>query len=1135
MSKTFLKNTLRDIGRTKARFISIMLIIMLGVGFFVGVNSTAPSMYAVVDEFYKETNLMDIRLISTVGFSKEDVETVSTIEGVEDVMPSYFCDVLTKGDTGSVIRLHAIPQAYKDNKEINSTTLKEGRMPQSANEIVVGASQFGDYSLGDTISFFSPTEGEDLTDMLINTEFEIVGIADSPLYISFERGSTNVGSGKIAAYMMIPMENFCVERYTDLYVTFSELRKFTPYSSEYEELCDELREKLGFVGDTRSQVFVKEELEPARASVDEAQVTLEKEKAKAEKELTLAQNKIDEGRTTLQREMLSAQSTLAGAKQQIEEGALELRIAKEEFQRKTAQALEDFAKTETQLAKGEQAIYNAKAEIKESLFESVQAFGITQEQFENFYGDKDMLSTQDIETMGAYAQIFKTSAQAQLKEVQEYLVSLEEELFAQGIDPETNEDYIAIKARTEELENKVSALDEFINSGKAQLILATETILTQEAELDFAQEQLKEGKITFEGEVKQAEAKFAQAEGELESAWAEYFASMKTLEANHAQAEDELEKAQEELDSKAKQAQEEFEEAETQLSVALEKLDSVPEPQWICNTRGNNPGYSTYSDDVARVVAVGKVFPIFFLLVAVLVCVTTMTRLIEEQRSDLGAFTTLGYTKRSIIAKYIVYCISATLTGSAVGILLGVVSIPYVIFNAYRMLYSSLPELILTIDVFGGVAATIVASLCTSGVAYVTCNSLLKKEPATLLRPKAPKPGKRIFLERVDFIWSKLGFFSKVTVRNIFRYKARFFMTILGVAGCTALIVAGLGLYGSINDVVDKQFGEVFSYDGVIALENGSSESEMLMEELTSDKRIESAVLCRQTLVTVNTSEISYHDDTYIFVPENIQEFEKLVHLQQRKNGEKIEIDNKGVVLSEKLANNLGVSVGDEVAVVDNGVKVRLDVEGICENYLYGYAYISPEVYAENFTTEPEYNMIVFSQDKVKEVQGETLSTEYLAKDGVLGISLVADSVRTFGDMIGSLNYVVLVMLVCAGALAFVVLYNLTNINIAERKREISTLKVLGFRNTETSAYIYRENLLLSILGTGVGLVLGVWLLRFIISTVEIDMLMFGREVHFMVFIISAVLTLVFAAIVNIIMHFRIKKIDMVESMKSVE
>ncbi|MBQ4568583.1 MAG: ABC transporter permease [Ruminococcus sp.] len=1134
MSKMLFKNMLRDIGRTKARFISIMLIIMLGVGFLVGVNSTAPSMYAVVDEYYADKNLMDFRLISTVGFSEEDVKAVENTEGVEDVMPSYFCDVLTKGDTGSVIRLHAIPKKFGDYKEINSLTLKEGRMPQAPNETVIGASRFGDYELGDTISFFSPTEDADLSQMLSVTEFKIVGVVDSPLYISFERGSTNVGSGKVSAYMMIPMESFCADRYTDLYVTFGELRGLEPYSEEYSDLRDKLGERLELTSDTRVQTFVREEVESAQASIDEAKATLQSERSKAEKGFAEAQDELDAGRKALQEETSSAQKTLAAAKEKIDAGALELHSGKEEFAAEIAKAQQDIENTEAQLKKGEEEISNAKKDMKEGILSVAQKFGISREQIEAFYGEKDMLSAEDVESVAAYARIYKVSVEAQLKEAEEDLDLLLAQLKAQGIDPAENPKYISALELRDALSEKLFALLDFIDNGASQLLLAVETIATQESTLNTAKAQLSEATAALDAEIQQAEKKFAQAEAELESAWEEYTLGVKALETNQKEAEALLEKAQQEIDSKSAEAESEFEKAEEELKKAQQELDSIPEPQWLCNTRDSSPGYSSYEDDVERVTAVGKVFPIFFLLVAVLVCVTTMTRLIEEQRSDLGAFTTLGYRKSSITAKYIAYCISATVVGSAVGILLGIFSIPFVIFNAYRMLYSSLPKLVLTVDAGSAVIAIVVAMLCTSGVAYLTCRSLLRKEPATLLRPKAPKPGKRIFLEHVGFIWSRLGFFSKVTVRNIFRYKVRFFMTVLGVAGCTALIVAAFGLYGSINDVIDKQFGKVFTYDAVAAVDSDTSEAEF-KEHFMSDSRIDSAVRCRQTLVAVNSTERGYYDDTYICVPENMQEFEKMVHLQQRKGGDKIEIGTKGVVLSEKLARNMGVWVGDKVSVVEKGVKVRPEVVGICENYLYGYVYMSPELYAEYFGEAPEYNVVMFTKAEDADILSDAMAEEFLAKDFVRGISFVEDSIKAFSEMIGSLNYVVLVMLVCAGALAFVVLYNLTNINIAERKREISTLKVLGFKDTETSAYIYRENLLLSLLGTGAGLVLGVWLLRFIISTVEIDMLMFGREIHFTVFIISAVLTLVFAAIVNIIMHFRIKKIDMVESMKSVE
>lgn len=1134
MSKMLVKNTLRDIGRTKARFISIMLIILLGVGFLVGINSTAPSMYAVVDEYYAESNLMDFRVISTVGFTEEDVQAVKAIEGVDDVMPSYVCDVLTKGDTGSVIRLYGMPTAYGENDPINTLTLEEGRFPEKANEIVIGDSNFGDYTLGDTISFFSPIDGEDLSDSLANTEYEIVGIVNSPLYISFERGASNVGSGKVAAYMMIPAENFTIDRYTELYITFSALRAYEPYSEGYESLRESILDTLEHTADLREQAFAEEEIEPAQASLDEAQATFDSEKAKAEKELEDAQQKIDDARVTMEEEISSAENTLEDARLQIEAGRQELSQQKEEYSKAISAAEQELADAEEQLSRGETQIADAKAEMKESLFDSVSVLGITSEQFGELYGNRDMLSVEDVENLTLYAQLYKASAEGKLEAADDALKQLEDALTSAGVDPATNDEYISAKAQRDSLAETVDVLDIFLTSGKTELINAINTISAQEETLAQGKDELKKAKAELNAGKKQAEAQFSEAQEQLDLAWEEYLAGVKTLEESRAQAEAELEDAQKELDSKSLEAQEQFLKAENELLDAKNKLESIGEPKWYCYTRDNNPGYSTYVDNVERIGAVGKVFPVFFLLVAVLVCVTTMSRLVEEQRGDIGALTTLGYKKRDIILKYVAYAVSATLVGAGAGIAVGLVTIPYVLFNAYGMLYSSLPGLILTLDVGSAVISTLVAILCTATVAFVTCYSLLRKEPASLLRPKAPKPGKRIFLERVKFIWKRLSFFSKVTVRNIFRYKVRFLMTVVGVAGCTALIVAALGLYGSINDVVDKQFGEVFEYDAVVALES-DADGVAVKEQILSDERMGEIALCRQTLATVQTSKIGFTDDTYICVPESIEDFSKIVNIKDRKSGDKIDFGTEGVILTEKLAKSLSVSVGDKVTVVDDNIKVVLPVEGICENYLYGYAYMSPQVYEKNFGAEAKYNLIMCTKTQGQTFDTEQIGTDYLNIEGVLGISFVSDSEESFNDMIGSLNYVVLVMLVCAGALAFVVLYNLTNINIAERKRELSTLKVLGFKNMENTAYIYRENVLMCVFGTLAGLVLGVWLLNFIIATVEIDMLMFGREIHFAVYLVAAVLTLLFAAIVNVIMHFRIKKIDMVESLKSVE
>lgn len=1134
MNKMLMKNTMRDIRKTKARFISIMLIIMLSVGFLVGINSVSPSMMAVAKEYYAQQNLMDFRLISTVGFTQEDVSAVAEIDGVKDVMPSYFMDVLPVGETGNVVRLYALPESYEDYGVINEITLREGRLPQADNEIVIGSGGLGEFDIGSKISFTSPVKDDDLSDTLKYTEFEIVGIIDSPMYISFERGSTNVGSGKVAAYMMIPKGNFLMERYTDLYVTFSALYGVSPYSQEYNTIRDTIKKTLEGVADVRIEAFNNEEIVSAQASIDEAKTTLSDEREKADDEIEKAQKQIDDGYETLYSEESRTRNTLASAKSQIDSGKAELESNKTLFNNTISDAKAEIEKNEEELSAGEKSITEAKSTLKETLFDSISKLGVTREQYESFYAGRDMLSKEDIELIAGLAQMYRGKIASSLASSQTALATLEAELTSAGQDPMANPEYLALKQQCDTLSDALVSVDTFLATGKDELISTIDTITSQEETIKKGREDLESAKTTLDEQQAQGLAAISQAEADISKAQAQYDSGVAQLESTVASTKEKLQSAQEELDGKKSEADGEFLKAEGEISDAQSTLDSIPTPEWLCHTRSNNPGYDAYVDDVGRVAAVGKVFPVFFMLVAILVCVTTMSRLVEEQRGDIGALTTLGYRRKDIIAKYIIYSLSATVLGSALGIVWGLPSIPYVIYNAYRMLYSSMPALILTMSTGSAVVAILVAMLCTSSVALLTCYSLLCKNPATLLRPKAPKPGKRIFLEKVKFIWNRLGFFSKVTVRNIFRYKARFFMTVIGVAGCTALVFAALGLYSSINDVVSKQFGEIFNYDVVVALED-SSKAQDVKGLLSADERIEDVSLCRQNLAAVMGPWGKYTDDTYIYVPESVDEFKKIVDLHERRSGEKIEIGESGVVLTEKLAGNLKLSVGDTVKVEDKGVRAELTVSGICENYLYGYAYMSPKVYEENFGFAPEYNMFMCTETAKGKVAHSEMGEAFLKEEGVLGVSFIEDNTATFYEMIGSLDYVVLVMLVCAGALAFVVLYNLTNINIAERKREISTLKVLGFKNTETSAYIYRENLVLTLVGASGGLVLGIWFLKFIIKTVEIDMLMFGREMHFMSFVIAFVLTVVFSVIVNFVMHLRIKKIDMIESLKSVE
>lgn len=1135
MSKMLLRNTLRDISKTKARFVSIMLIIMLGVGFLVGINSTAPSMYAVAEDYYRETNLCDFRLISTVGFTEDDVEAVKNTEGVKDVMPSYFTDVLLSGDSGEVVRLFAVPEAYKENDCINKLVLREGRFPESADEIVIGGGGFGDFSIGKKLTFEAPVKGEDLSKNLAYSEFTVVGVVDSPMYISFERGATNVGSGKVSAYMLIPSESFSVERYTELYVTGEDLSDVAPYSEEYENARDILKEKLEATGEKRKEAFSKYQIGFAQASLDEAKLTLENEKARTEKELSDAQVKIDEGRAQFFREIKNAKETLADAKKQIEDGKIQLSEKKQEFELQTKLAEEKIAQGEKDLAKAKEEITLAKAQMKEEIFSAVSGMGISREQFDYLYGDRDMLSVKDVYVLTGIVKGYKGTVDSKIFGLKVLIKEMEERFSLSGKDPESVEEYTKAVSRLAELTAESEKLGVFLDTGKDELLSAVKTlnnadaqIVSSEEELSNAKAELEKGKITAKAEFEKAAQEFVQAEED-------YKAGVAELEIKEQETLKELAKSQEELDKSKKHAEREFEKAWKELRKAQKELDNIANPVWYINTRNDNPGYSSYADNVERVNAVGKVFPVFFMLVAVLVCVTTLSRLVEEQRADIGALTTLGYRKKDVYFKYIAYALSATVIGSVVGIAFGVPVIPTVIFTAYKMLYTSMPSLILKLNWSGAVIATLIAMLCTTAVAFFTCNALLKNKPATLLRPKAPKAGKRIFLERLGFVWNKMSFFAKVTARNIFRYKARFFMTVVGVAGCTALIFSAFGLYESINAVMDTQFSEIFTYDLIIAADDSVEYNTDLKEKVFSDKRFDEKALCSQTVITAKNGDKVFDTDTYLAIPESIDDYTKIVNLRNRKTGEQIDFPTDAAVVTEKLAKSLGVAVGDTITVAEGVKEVEFTVSGICENYLYGYVFISPELYEQSFEKEAEFNLFMCTAAENVFFDEDALGKDYLDTEGVLGVSFISASVKNFNDMISSLNYVVLVMIVSAAALAFVVLYNLTNINIAERKREISTLKVLGFKNTETSAYIYRENILLCIFGIAGGLVLGVWLLGYIIATIEMDMVMFGREVHAITFVLSALLTAVFAGFVNVIMHLRLKKIDMVESLKSVE
>lgn len=1219
MTSTLWKNVFKDISKTRTRFISIMLIVALGVGFFVGIKATSPSMNETAEEYYNQNNLMDIRLLSTVGFNDEDVEQIKKLEHVRAVAPSYFTDVImNSGGSGSVIRIYSLPEEDENGIMINEPIVKEGRLPEKRGEIALDNSSFnsGDYSIGDTIALESQIEGEDTTDTLENLEYTIVGFVQSPLYVSFERGTTTVGSGSISGFGIVGADEFVSERYTQIYVlTDYSGGLLETLSDEYTESVKALEDEFKELGLERAKDFDGEYLVEARQELADAQAELDSEREKAEKELSDAEQELKDAETEYNTKINEAQQELDDAKQQIEAAESEIEQGWEDYntgiedgqkqlddsktQLKTAQEQLNAAKKEydaqirnakKQLDAAEREYNKGLAEYEKGLSEfnsqtataklGIAALDSSYDLAKNRF---DNITKPTCERLISQAQQAIDTAESKKAELQLQLDAEEDALqrtllqsqidtqdaqinYNSGIIDKQNEKLAEAEAEVNEKKAELdSAVEEYNNAtaepraqldeAKAQLDSAKAQIDSGRAELEAqktegqaqltaAQEQITNGQTALtQGQTELAtqksegKQKLESAEAELEAAKEEYESGKAEFEEEKEKGKQQLEDAKTEFEEAKKEAEAKLNDAQVEIDKAREKLDDLENPEWYFFTRSDNPGYESLIDDTTRVDAVATVFPLFFLLVAALVCLTTLTRHVEEKRTEIGTLKALGYSNNAIKLQFIVYASSAALIGCAVGITIGVLTLPYVIYNAYGMMYELLPlRLVIPWNIV--IIGIAVAFLCTTLVALYTCQKSLREKPSALMRPKSPKIGKKVILERIPFIWNRLNFTSKMTVRNIVRYKLRFLMTVIGVAGCTALMLAGFGLKNSISSIVDKQFGEIITYDMLAVLEEEGTahQKQAVFDVVASSDYTETAMLERQTAIEVKDSHgENSQTDVYMIVPQSIEDMTSFIHLRERKSGEQIELTNNGAVLTEKMADNLGVTVGDSVIIVDDNKEYTMTVTGICENYVYGYVFVSTDYYKEVYGKDALFNMIMSKMTEVTEQNESKLGSLCLDNDGIAAVSFISGSIESFNDSVSSLDTIVFVLILCAGLLAIVVLYNLTNINIAERVREIATIKVLGFYNGETCAFVYRENIVLTLCGILSGLGLGIILHKFVILTIEVNKTMFGREIALTSYLLAALLTVFFAAIVNFVMYFKIKKIDMVESLKSIE
>ena len=1161
--KALRKNIFREISGTKSRFISILSIIALSVGFFSGVKAASPSMIETAEDYFASQNLMDISLMSTVGFDDDDIQDIKNLDGVVDVMPAYFADLIVQRENiESVARVYSVPQKTDTNSStVNEPIIVDGRMPSKEGECVLDSyyAELMGYQVGDTLKF-NENVGDTATDTYIkNLEYEIVGTVDSPLYITFSRGNTNVGSGKISFYMMILPEEFNYERYTSVYVTTEALQQgLSGFSEEYEAAIDDEIEKFEELSGLCIERFNSTTLADAKQQLSDAQKEYADKKQEAEEQIADGERELYEAQKEFDEKIAEAEQTIADSEKQLEEGKEQLTAGNEEYQTQIEEAYQQLVDAQGQYDEGLKQYTEAELEYNTKIAQAQSQLDSAKTEYNNQYSQFYNVTKPQAENK---LNLLKTGidfCNEQIARVQDSINELEQ---SENITNSMKEQLAEWKEKLNEYQSKLDDYQKQYDDGvaqlaegeklladaKSQLDSAQQEFEAQKADgaaqlaeaklqLDYAQSQLDMGKLAYETAMNKGALELQSAQQKLEEGEKELEKGKQELETQRASGEEQLKAAREELAKGKYEATTQLADAEEKLKDAQDTIEQLEEAKWYIYDRDNNPGYSGLIDDAHRVDSIATVFPLFFLIVAVLVCLTTMTRMVDERRTQIGTLKALGYSNMAIAAKYFIYAALAALAGSIVGLVLGLATLPFIIVDAYGIMYC-LPATKLVIPWDSVAYSVILGILCTCVVALIACFKALKIQPATLMRPKAPKPGKRILLERIKPLWNHMNFNAKSTTRNLFRYKVRFLMTVIGVVGCTALIVAGFGLKSSISVIAERQFGNITKYDEVYALsESGtSSEKAYLMSQFHADKRFSSTLLGYQGTSDAYYNDKDNHISTSVIVTEDQEVFKEIFDLRERVGSVPLTLDDSGIIITERMSDVIDAEVGDVISFKIGEDYYTATVKGITENYAGNYIYITPTLYKTITGDEVEYNVVYTQLAEDITQSEEEIANEWMQNDEIITVSLLQATVDSVNDMLQSLDIIVFVMILCAGLLAIVVLYNLTNINISERVREIATLKVLGFYNNETANYIYRENMILTLVGAITGLFLGSMLTMFVIETIQMDMVMFSKDISVFCYVMGFILTFAFSLLVNFMMYFKMKKISMVESLKSIE
>ncbi len=1219
MKNAMQKDFWREIGHTRSRFFSIMILVALSVAFLSGLKATAPDMKHTGDDYLDSLHLADIQVLSTLGLTDEDIAALRAQDKIEDAEGEYVIDAFASSDSlDAVVKVLSLT-----DRGISDVLLREGRMPERADECVVEENMLSlmSISIGDTITL---TPGDDLSDALAQDTYTVVGTVRSPVYLAVERGTSTLGSGTVKAYLYLPREAFTLDYYTAAYVRVSGAEEMTAFYDEYDDYIDDVIDSLEDFSERRAILRHDELVDEATKKLDDAQKELDDAKAEADKELGDARKELADARRKLddgwkeyddgKQELADSRTKLDDAKAELEDGEQEYADGVKKYdqavrdyekgQKDYADGVKDYEKGAQQLADGADELEAGKEKLDEGQ-KQLDALGNTVagalQNDPNYAGvtggtiidelgrgDENTAAATDAALDKMRAQLEGGIAQAQqglaqidagIEQCDESLAKIDAKLAELGEDQ--SEQAAALRAVLEqqragtaaqrralvqqrgkvsaqlsELQSQLAALSTVSSgsiaankqqldqgradyeSGKQQLSAGYRDLRDGKKELDKAKKELDEAPQ----KLADARKELADARKELDDGWKEYYDG----EEKYADGEKELADAYIELtdgekdyreglreyeDGKA-EADEKIADAEEKIADARRKVADIESCEWYLFSRSYNPGYTGYGQDADRMANLASVFPVIFFLVAALVCLTTMTRMVEEQRVQIGSLKAMGYSGLAISRKYLLYGLLPSLTGGVFGLVIGYILFPKMIFTAYQIMYQ-MPNI--ELRAYGGISAysLLAAVACTTLATLWACLATLRETPASLMRPRTPKAGKRVFLEYIKPLWRKMSFTHKVTARNLFRYQKRFWMTVIGIGGCTALIIAGFGMRSSLLFTMSRQYDDLFHYSAQVTLSSNvlPEERQVVEDFLAGDSRVVNDVPCTASSATVITS--SYSTTAYVEVME-ANEIGKVIDLLDYKTGEPITMEDTGVYIDQKLSELLKVSVGDTF-FLDGDARGDVTVAGIYEHYTGHFIYMTPSYYEQTLhaDSEPNAYLMNFTSDDTDTCNA--IFEKLLSMNGVVTTSRMRDTQDTYMHSMERVDFVVVIIILAAAALAMVVLFNLSNINITERQRELATIKLLGFYDKEVSAYVYRENIVLTVFGILMGCFMGHWLHIYLVRSTEIDLMMFGRQTAPSAYVYAAILTMLFSVLVNVLAHFKMKKIDMVESLKSAE